>query len=156
MPDLSTLAKPLKRMQSVSNDIPAHSGPCNIMLKEPGNAMTIEVKSDAVKLFSEIGFLGLSRGQAKSAEEIFAMLTLMRPGEEIGAIGSALSALASGQSDAALAHLRAAEQTPAVIAFMAVAQGQLGAKSTVAELVEDLEAMDADPALLEVARGALS
>lgn len=117
--------------------------------------MPIELKADAVRLFAEIGFLGLSRGQPAQAEVIFDMLRSLRPGEEAGAIGAALTALAANRPDAAVKTLKSAEQTPAVMAFAAMAHARLGETAMARALVEDLEAMGADSALLDMARGAL-
>jgi hypothetical protein len=117
--------------------------------------MPIELKADAVKLFAEIGFLGLGRGQPAQAEVIFDMLRNLRPGEETGAIGGALTAMAADRPDAAIKVLKAAGQTPAVVAFSAMAHARLGETAMARALVEDLEAMGAEPALLEMAQGAL-
>lgn len=117
--------------------------------------MPVELKADAVRLFAEIGFLGLGRGQAAQAEVIFDMLRALRPTEEAGAIGGALAALAVNRPDSAIKVLKAADQTPAVMAFSALAFARLGESAQARALIEDLEAMDADPALLEMAQGAL-
>ena len=82
--------------------------------------MPIELKAEAVRLFAEIGFLGLSRGNVAQAEVIFSMLTNLRPGEEAGAVGLALASLAGNRPDVAIRLLKSAEQTPAVIAFSAL------------------------------------
>ena len=118
--------------------------------------MTIELKADAVRLFAEIGFLGLSRDMPDQSAVIFDMVCSLRPGEEAGAIGSALAALAAGRPDAAIKTLKLAEQTPAVIAFSAMAHARLGETRLAGALIEDLEAMGAEPALVEMAQGAVA
>ena len=117
--------------------------------------MPIELKADAVRLFAQIGFLGLSRGNPAAAGVIFDMLRSLRPGEEAGAIGSALTAMAENRPDVAIAALKSAEQTPSVMAFAALAHARLGETRQAAALVEDLEAMGVDAALLEMAQGSL-
>jgi predicted Zn-dependent protease len=117
--------------------------------------MTIELKAEAVRLFAEIGFLGLGRGRTAEAETIFEMLRALRPSEEAGAVGSAMAALAVNRPDSAIKLLKAAEQTPAVMAFSALAHARLGESALARALVEDLEAMGAEPALLDMAQGAL-
>lgn len=117
--------------------------------------MPIELKADAVRLFAEIGFLGLGRGCGDEAEVIFDMLRSLRPGEEVGAIGAALTSLSENRPDAAVQALKAAQQTPAVMAFAALAHARLGETAQARALVEDLESMGAEPALLEMAQGAL-
>lgn len=118
--------------------------------------MPIELKAEAVRLFAEIGFLGLGRGHTGQSDVIFDMLCKLRPGEEAGVVGSALTALAAGKPDAAIRVLKAAEQTPAVMAFAAMAHAKLGEAALARALIEDLEAMGADAALLEMAQGALT
>lgn len=118
--------------------------------------MPIELKAEAVKLFAEIGFLGLSRGDAASAEVIFSMLRALRPGQEAGAVGGAVTALAQNRTDEAIRILRAAEQTPPVMAFAAMAHAKLGETAKAKALIEDLEAMGAEAALLDMAKGALA
>lgn len=118
--------------------------------------MPIELRAEAVKLFAEIGFLGLGRGETALAETIFDMLRTLRPGEEAGAIGGGLSALAGNHPDVAIKLLRGAEQTPAVMAFAAMAHARLGENAKARALVEDLEAMGADKTLLEMVQSALA
>lgn len=117
--------------------------------------MSIELKADAVRLFAEIGFLGLGRGRTAEAEVIFDMLQTLRPNEEAGAVGGALTALAVNRPDSAIRMLKGAEQTHAVMAFSALAHARLGESAQARALIEDLEAMGADPGLLELAQGAL-
>ena len=117
--------------------------------------MSIKLKADAVKLFAEIGFLGLGRGRTAEAAVIFDMLLALRPSDEVGAIGSALSALAVNRPDSAVRVLKSAEQTPAVMAFSAMAHARLGETAQARALIEDLEAMGVEPALLDMAQGAL-
>lgn len=117
--------------------------------------MPIELRADAVRLFAEVGFLGLGRGLPKEAGIIFDMLSALRPGEEAGAIGLALSALAENHPDQAIKTLKRGAQTPAVMAFSALAHGRLGEVAAARTLIEDLEAMGADSALVDMARGAL-
>lgn len=118
--------------------------------------MPIELKADAVRLFAEIGFLGLGHGKTAQAGVIFDMLCSLRPGEEAGAIGAALTALAANRPDMAIKVLKAAEQTTSVMAFSAMAHARLGETAMARALVEDLEAMGADASLLEMATGALN
>lgn len=118
--------------------------------------MPIELRAEAVRLFAEIGFFGLGRGETGKAEVIFEMLCALRPGEEAGAIGSALVAMAGNRPDAAIKVLRGAEQTPAVMAFAAMAHARLGESAKARALVEDLEAMGADKTLLDMAETALA
>jgi hypothetical protein len=117
--------------------------------------MPIELKAEAVRLFAEIGFLGLGRGRTAEAEVIFDMLRVLRPSEEAGAIGAALTALAAGRPDSAVKLLKVADQTPAVMAFAAMAHARLGESAQARALIEDLEAMGAEPALLDMVQGAL-
>lgn len=117
--------------------------------------MSIELKADAVRLFAEIGFLGVGCGCTAEAEVIFDMLRTLRPGEEAGAIGSALTALAVNRPDSAIKVLKAAHQTPAVMAFSAMAHARLGESAQARALIEDLEAMGAEATLLDMAQGAL-
>lgn len=145
----------LDRLRRVSNDIPRRARLCETLAEE-GELMPIALKPDAVKLFAEIGFLGLSRGEPARAEVIFQMLRALRPGEEAGAIGSALTAMAANRADAAIKVLKSAEQTPAVMAFSAVAHAKLGEVGAARALVEDLDAMGAEAALMEMAKAALA
>jgi hypothetical protein len=149
------MANLLPRLWRVSNDIPVFALPCETLTKQ-GGTMPIELKAEAVRLFAEIGYLGLGRGQAGLSEIIFDMLSSLRPGEEAGAVGAALSALAQNRPDTAIRLLRAAEQTPAVLAFAAMAHARLGEAAKARALVEDLEAMGADKTLLEMAQAALA
>jgi hypothetical protein len=127
---------------------------CDTLIKHEG-MMPIELKADAVRLYAEIGFLGLGRGLPAQAEVIFDMLRSLRPGEEAGAIGAALTALAANRPDAAIKLLKTASQTPAVMAFSAMAHARLGETAMARALVEDLEAMGAEPALLQMAQEAI-
>lgn len=116
--------------------------------------MTIGLNTDAVKLLANIGFLGLSRNQPAASEAIFSVLCQLRPREEVGAVGSAMVALAANKPEIAIERLRRAEQTPSVVAFLAVAYGSLGEHAQAAELAEELEAMSAEKELVEIARSA--
>lgn len=118
--------------------------------------MPIELKADAVRLFAEIGFLGLGRGDVAQADVIFQMLQSLRPGEEAGSVGGALAALSGNRPDQAIKLLKGAEQTPSVMAFSAMAYARLGEHSAARALVEDLVAMGADQSLLAMAQAALA
>jgi hypothetical protein len=144
----------LRLSRRVSNDIPAQALVCDTLAKQ-GGSMPIELKADAVRLFAEIGFLGLSRGHTGQAETIFDMLRSLRPGEEAGAVGMALTALAADRPDSAIKALKSAQQTATVIAFSALAHARLGEVAAARALVEDLEAMGAEATLLDMAQGAL-
>ncbi len=117
--------------------------------------MAIKLNTEALRLFAEIGFMGLGRGQPGAAETIFAMYENQRPGEEVGAIGSAMTAMAADRADVALSHLQAAEQTPPIMAFSVIALARIGDKKRAAELVDDLKDMECDPALLEMCEAAI-
>ena len=118
--------------------------------------MAITLNAEAVKVFAEIGYLGVSRSAFDEAAVIFDMLQSLRPGEEAGAIGAALAALGRGAPEKAVSALETAEKTPAVMAFLALAYGQFGAKDQAYELVHELAAMDAEADLVKIAREALS
>lgn len=116
--------------------------------------MSIDLDTETLKLFAEIGFLGLSQGNPAAAEAIFSMYCQHRPGAEVGAVGAAMAALAAQRPDLALQRLNAAEQTQAVLAFTAVANGALGDRAAALELAEDLADMGSEPALIAIARAA--
>lgn len=118
--------------------------------------MTLELNTEAIKLFTEIGFLGVSRGHYGAAEVIFSMVQAMRPGEESGAVGRAITALAADRADVAVQHLASADQTEAVMAFSVVALVRLGDRAKAAQMTEDLKDMECDEALLAMCEAAIA
>lgn len=105
---------------------------------------------------ADIGFAGIGRGRAAEAAMIFAALRALRPEGEVGFVGGALVELAVGRADRAAELLRHAPQTEAVLAFRAMAHARAGDVGLSRELLEDLGFMRADPALVEIAQGAVS
>lgn len=116
--------------------------------------MAIEIDSDEARLLVEIGFLGLGRGMPEAAEVVFSAISRLRPGQEAGPVGLALVALAQGAPERAVAILRAAPQTEAVLAFRAMAHARLGDRSMARELRDELRDMGADGALVTIAEDA--
>jgi len=118
--------------------------------------MAIGLDTAGARLLAEVGFLGISRGLAGPAEVVFAALGRLRPQDEVAAVGLAMVALAQGAPARAVAALRAAPQSEAVMAFRAVAHARLGERAVAQELLADLESGGAAPELIEIARGAVA
>lgn len=119
-------------------------------------AVAVDFESGDLRLLAEIGFLGIGRGRSAEAAAIFAFLRDIRPAGEAGYIGSALCELSRGDTRAAEAHLRAAPQTEAVIAFLALVAARTGDRRRSNDLLADLGFMRADPAVMDIAQGAAS
>ena len=94
------------------------------------------------------------RGRSAAAAAIFAFLRAVRPGIEAGHVGGALCDLALGDVARAESHLRAAPQTEAVIAFLALVHSRAGDRRKADELLADLGFMRAGMAVMEIAQGA--
>ena len=118
--------------------------------------MTIAIKTEAARLLAEVGFLGLSRGLQTNAEVVFTCLRGLRPDDEAGHIGLALSRLSDNDAAGALETLKAARQTEAVMAFCCLAHMRVGDKAAAQELREELAAMGAAKDLQEIATAAVS
>jgi len=118
--------------------------------------MAIDVSTEEAKLLAEIGFLGIGRGLPAPSAAVFEALANARPDQEAGPIGLALASLAMQAPDRAVEALRRAPQSETVIAFRVVAHAQLGERAVAQELRDELAEAQADPALLEMADGALN
>ena len=87
---------------------------------------------------ADIGFLGVSRGRFAEALAIFETLTVLRPDQEVGPIGSGIALMAMGNPGKAHEVLRAADQTPAVMTFDCLALAKTGNRRAAEDLREDL------------------
>ncbi|NIZ12012.1 hypothetical protein [Phaeobacter sp. HF9A] len=115
----------------------------------------MNLETDVVRLFAEIGFLGISRGELAAAADIFETLAILRPTEEVGAVGLALAALGMGRIVQAQQILAKAPQTETVVAFSVMAHGMAGDRRQAEALLDDLTAMRAAPELIAMASAAL-
>ncbi|WP_163850647.1 hypothetical protein [Pseudooceanicola aestuarii] len=118
--------------------------------------MTIELNTEGYKLLAEIGFLGISRGMAQQAEVVFSALHRLRPEEETGPIGLALTHLAANEAQAAVQVLEKARQSDTIIAFRCLAHARLGDRDTARELRDELHETGAAETLTAMADGALA
>jgi hypothetical protein len=118
--------------------------------------MSIDLNTQGARLLAEIGFLGLSRNLPQHSEVVFAALARLRPGEEAGHIGLAMSRLAAGDAQGAVNVLAQARQSETVVTFACLAHAQLGDREMVQELYDELVDMGAPEALREIAEGALT
>lgn len=116
----------------------------------------MNLDSDAVRLFAEIGFLGISRGEIAAAADIFETLAVLRPAEEVGSVGLALASLGMGRVRQAQQTLGKAPQTETVVAFSVMAHAMAGDRRQGEALLDDLIAMRAAPDLIAMATAALS
>lgn len=117
--------------------------------------MAVTLDTQAARLLAEIGFLGISRGLAEPSEVVFMALRRVRPDDEAPAIGLAMVALAQGAPDRAVAALRHARQSEAVLAFRSMAHAQIGEREIAEDLLAELEVGNAAEHLIEIARDAL-
>ena len=80
-----------------------------------------------VRLLTEIGFLALRHMRCDDSRTIFAAVTALRPDQEAGHIGAALTDLLSGDVDAAIARLEKLPLSDAARAFLGLALVKQGA-----------------------------
>ncbi|EAV41319.1 hypothetical protein SIAM614_00974 [Stappia aggregata IAM 12614] len=112
--------------------------------------------SDELRLFVDIGFVAISRGNSCAAAAVFEAVRLVRPKQEAGYIGGALACLAQGEAEAAIQFLRAGPKTAASRAFLGLAlvlRGECGNGRSVLQSVVDLAP---STPLEELARGVLA
>lgn len=114
------------------------------------------IGTDEARLLSEVGFLALSKGMAREAQQIFEGLGAVRPDDEIGYIGRGLTALAQGDPSGATKILQAAPMSDAVATFLALALAQTGARSEARARLEDIVETATEPAIVELARRAVA
>lgn len=117
--------------------------------------MAIGIRTEATRLLSEVGFLGLSRGLPKQSAVVFSALAALRPDQEVGTIGLGLSLLAAGDPARATDVLKSGPQTDAVLAFTCMACARSGDLGLAKDLNEDLHARGAAQEVLEIADDAI-
>ena len=118
--------------------------------------MSITIDQDDAQLLAAIGFTGIGRGLCAQSRTVFEGLEALRPGSEAAAIGLALNAMGQGDHARAIALLRNATQSEAVIAFRVMAHARLGDTGMARELADELRAGGAPDDLLALADGALA
>ena len=116
--------------------------------------MSVNFSTEDVRFLSELGFLGISRGLPSHAAVVFSFLRSVRPKSEVGYIGGAMALLLEEKVQLADEMLRSGPQSEAVLAFRTVALSRLGDVSLAQELKDDLVAMRANEAILEIALAA--
>ena len=104
-----------------------------------------------VRLLTEIGFLALRHMRCDDSRTIFAAVTALRPDQEAGHIGAALTDLLSGDVDAAIARLEKLPLSDAARAFLGLALVKQGAAGEALSILADVAASASDPLYGELA-----
>lgn len=116
----------------------------------------MDLDRDSTSLLAQIGYLGISRGAPALSAVVFEALHALRPGEDAGTIGLALTHMSKGDPASAARLLEQSAQSEASLAFRVLAHVAIGERAMAAEIFEDLKSMDAPAHLITMAAGALS
>jgi Tetratricopeptide repeat len=109
------------------------------------------LESRDVRLLTEIGFLALRYLRFDDSRTIFAAVKALRPDQEAGHIGAALTDLLSGDIDQAIASLEKLPTSDAARAFLGMALVKQGATADALTVLADVAASPSDPLYGELA-----
>jgi hypothetical protein len=96
------------------------------------------LESRDVRLLTEIGFLALRYLRCDDARTIFAAIRALRPDQEAGHIGAALTDLLSGDVEPAIAKLEKLPTSDAARAFLGMALLKQGDTPTALDVLADV------------------
>jgi tetratricopeptide (TPR) repeat protein len=100
--------------------------------------MAGSLHADEVRLLADIGFMALSAGLFREAEEIFQGVKAARPKGEAGAIGLALLRMAENDHDQAVAILKSQRRSLASRAFLSLALAKQGDRQRARKIAQSV------------------
>lgn len=115
-----------------------------------------ELASEDVRALADLGFIALSRGLDSHAAAIFDGVSILRPEQEVGAIGRALVLMLRGDVDGAITLLRTLAPSDTVQAFLGMALARQGNGEEARHVLTDVVRHAADAPVADLAREILA